>query len=1133
MAQSLLELSVGTGKWDAGLKKATSSLNAFVQSQGGLSQALDKENQKMGSFVKMMGDMTSKATTAKGQMNDYKRAIEELTAQYNQMSSAQKKAVGADYTAAIDKIKAKYREAAQEVENLNKSLNGVSSSGGLNGLATGISGKLGISPAMFTGIGAAVATAGAAFKAFGDNVRTAMNFETSMSKLSSLTGKAGKDLETLKEYAIELGSTTTLTASQVADAFRLIGSQQPQLLESSEALKEVTKQAITLAEAAGIDLATASQTLSTSINQMGGDSKNAARYVNVLAAASQKGAGDIAWLGEAITKSGTAAKAVGTDYEELVANLEQLAKAGFDASTAGTALRSIIMNLEKQANSQFKPSIVGLTQAFKNLGAANLSIVEYQKLTGKMFATQAMALAEAATEAEKMREAITGTNIAEEQAATNTDNLSGSLKSLASAWEGLNLHINSSNGFLKTCVDWLKDVVKWADAAFTSAGRAAKELAKMQGGGEKDGKHINTRTEQEVEEVRTATQGEGDAAKIRQQQIIDNYEREIEAYKRSLEAIRKWQAGDRSDDVRKQMTEYQKLPENKGIVLNTSTIENRLKALNTMLNEFKTESDKILNTESPTPETTKPTPSITEDEEKDKTKGKTPQQQAQAKFDQAQKDYQQALEQAALEVRAGTSDTVAAKKKELQAAENLWKSIGDAREVYDSEELKKAQEDAAQKVVELGGSVKQLEAEQKKAQEAARELTSAQKKAADAYRNMQDAQANNDLKAYNTARKQYESAQAEVKRLGGDTTLPQKETVEVEYVVTSNTLNVLQELKELEGVHIDEKTMTVTFDDEEAKQKAEELQGYKFEPKEIEVNVEQPKPVEVPVEMSYTENNMSAFLSILKEKIAHEDVGSTLYQNLTKQLADANALANLIETAVKNGIDLANFNPQELGAKVLNGNPGDYIEDSTWKDLENYINEKLKEMKLDPIELNLQTGDVNTKKGKSTKSDDNSSAGMGQLLSGVSSINSNLSSLGAEIPESLSTVVTVLEAISGILTGISTLVTVISAETSIKSIPVIGWALAGGGIVPRAAGGKIIEGNSYSGDNIFAGGAFVNAGELVLNKAQQGNLASILSDGGVQRGGDSVAIVSSDNIKFVLKNGAQRRGKTLGEYLGV
>lgn len=321
--------------------------------------------------------------------------------------------------------------------------------------------------ARFASVTAAV---GALGSAFADNIATARKFEVSMSQLSSLTGMVGEDLNKLKEYAIELGSTTTLSASEVADAFKMIGSQQPQLLESGEALKKVTKYAITLSEAAGIDLATAAQTLSTSINQMGGDSENAARFVNVLAAASQKGAGDIAWLGEAVTKSGTTAKAVGTDYEELVANLEQLAKAGFDASTAGTALRSIIMNLEKQTNNDFKPSVVGLTQAFENLGKANLDIVGYQDIAGKMFASQAKALADASGEAKNMTEAITGTNTAEDQAKTNTDNLEGSIKSLASAWEGFNLHLNSSNGFLRDVVDWLKDVVVWADQAVMSIG---------------------------------------------------------------------------------------------------------------------------------------------------------------------------------------------------------------------------------------------------------------------------------------------------------------------------------------------------------------------------------------------------------------------------------------------------------------------------------------------------------------------------------------------------------------------------------------------------------------------------------------------------------------------------------------
>lgn len=440
-----------------------------------------------------------------------------------------------------------------------------------------LSGQLVSVAARFASVTAVAGALGAAFKS---NISTALRFEKSMSQLSSLTGMVGVDLERLKGYAIELGSTTTLTASQVADAFRTIGSQQPQLLQSGEALKQVTKYAITLSEAAGIELATAAQTLSTSINQMGGNSENAARYVNVLAAASQKGAGDIAWLGEALTKSATAAKAVGTDYEELVANLEQLAKAGFDASTAGTALRSIIMNLEKQSNRDFKPSVVGLTQAFENLGKAQLDITGYQELAGKLFATQAKVLAEAAGAAREMTTEITGTNIAEEQAKTNTDNLEGSLKSLSSAWEGLNLHINASNGFLKSCVDWLKDTVQWLDNTFTSAGRARKALEDLNGG-----KGKVSRMEMELGEVKYSMQGEGDSGRIRQQQILDRYDNDIAAKQKELDAANK-----QVENALK-IGNYASLSAAQNIA---ERIKNEVEALKTLKQEFKTSSDAII-----------------------------------------------------------------------------------------------------------------------------------------------------------------------------------------------------------------------------------------------------------------------------------------------------------------------------------------------------------------------------------------------------------------------------------------------------------------------------------------------------------------------------------------------------------
>ena len=125
---SLLELGISTGKWDAGLRKAQSSLNNFVQAQGGLQQAIDKENDKIGQFVRMMGDMSSSAKTAKGQMKDYKGTLEQLTMQYNQLTDAQKKTIGPDYLAAIDKLKTKFREAKTQVDDFNRSINQIDSS---------------------------------------------------------------------------------------------------------------------------------------------------------------------------------------------------------------------------------------------------------------------------------------------------------------------------------------------------------------------------------------------------------------------------------------------------------------------------------------------------------------------------------------------------------------------------------------------------------------------------------------------------------------------------------------------------------------------------------------------------------------------------------------------------------------------------------------------------------------------------------------------------------------------------------------------------------------------------------------------------------------------------------------------
>ena len=81
------------------------------------------------------------------------------------------------------------------------------------------------------------------------------------------------------------------------------------------------------------------------------------------------------------------------------------------------------------------------------------------------------------------------------------------------------------------------------------------------------------------------------------------------------------------------------------------------------------------------------------------------------------------------------------------------------------------------------------------------------------------------------------------------------------------------------------------------------------------------------------------------------------------------------------------------------------------------------------------------------------------------------------------------------------------------------------------ANGGIVKGNSYSGDNIPAmidggagGFAGLNAGEIVLNKAAQGNLASQLQGAGLG-GMNMVGEISGEAIKIVLNRYLKRTGQ--------
>lgn len=86
------------------------------------------------------------------------------------------------------------------------------------------------------------------------SVKTAADFESSMSNVQALSGATGGELQQLSDLAKEMGATTQFSASECADALGYMALAGWDTQQSMDALPGV----LNLAAASGMDLANAS-----------------------------------------------------------------------------------------------------------------------------------------------------------------------------------------------------------------------------------------------------------------------------------------------------------------------------------------------------------------------------------------------------------------------------------------------------------------------------------------------------------------------------------------------------------------------------------------------------------------------------------------------------------------------------------------------------------------------------------------------------------------------------------------------------------------------------------------------------------------------------------------------------------
>lgn len=399
------------------------------------------------------------------EINNSKRTVRDLTAAFEQLDDATKKSsigqqMQKDLQSAIDR----YKELEQIQNQVNKNL-GKTPNNNLSGLNSSMStlteaadafgSKFGVSIGSlkkFAGPAAiAITSASAVGSAMVTAEKHAIEFEDALSNLSAITGTIGKDLDALKDRIIATGKETHTSFKTIADAYTVVGSKMPALLQNQEGLDAVTRSVITLKKASRMSLEDATNSLTGIMNQMGASFFEADEYINVLAAGSKNGAGNIQYLATAFDQCGTAISTANLSIQEGTALIEMLAEKQPSASTAGVQLRNVLIKLST-ASDEYNPKVVGLTTALQNLSKKTGDTSFMVKMFGAENMAAAIQLANNAVKVRNLTKAVTGTTEAHKQAAIQVNNVAGAWKGLGQDWDNFATAIMSNAGPIQTAI---------------------------------------------------------------------------------------------------------------------------------------------------------------------------------------------------------------------------------------------------------------------------------------------------------------------------------------------------------------------------------------------------------------------------------------------------------------------------------------------------------------------------------------------------------------------------------------------------------------------------------------------------------------------------------------------------------
>lgn len=311
--------------------------------------------------------------------------------------------------------------------------------------------------------GAAIAAATTAVVGFAtESVKTGMTFDSAMAQVAATMGKSVEDIQNLRDFAQEMGSTTAFSATQAAEALNYMALAGYKDKQSMQMLPNV----LNLAAAGNINLARASDMVTDAQSALNLSMDETNTMVDQMARASSRTNTSVEQLGDAILTIGATARGVHGGTAELATVLGVLADNGIKGSEGGTHLRNAILSLQtptkdgvealKKLNMTYKDmydsagNLRSLPEIFLQMQNAMQGMTQQSKdaiISGVFNKTDLAAVnALIGTTSERWDEVSTAIKnskgAAEQMAATQIDNLQGDITLFKSALEGAQIAIS-------------------------------------------------------------------------------------------------------------------------------------------------------------------------------------------------------------------------------------------------------------------------------------------------------------------------------------------------------------------------------------------------------------------------------------------------------------------------------------------------------------------------------------------------------------------------------------------------------------------------------------------------------------------------------------------------------------------